>query len=143
MKTDLLQILFNKYISLLSTLGDGSVLFSDKLIVDSNVDFAAFDTWRQKLIKDIQNVDTELHQYLSATDKGLSPEQRMELEAFKLVQKEQVGRILQADAVILTFTEKLLDQVREVLSNLTHGRRALQSYGSSGSSSALVLDHDV
>ena len=143
MKTDLLQLLFNKYISLLSAIGDGSELFSEKLIVDSNIDFAAFDTWRQKLIKEIQNVDTELHQYLSAVDKGLDPEERMELQAFKIAQKEHVGRILQADAVILAFTEKLLDDVRGVLSNLTNGRRALQSYGSSVSSFALVLDHDV
>jgi hypothetical protein len=135
--------LFHKYISHLDDLESGSSSFCEKLLSGNVVEYEVFDAWRQKIIMKIQNVDTELHRYLSSTGNGLSIEECLELEAFKTLQKESVSRILQTDAVILSFTEKQLDEIREVLSNLTHGRRALQRYGASGPSSALVLDHDA
>ena len=143
MKTEDNGELIHKYLSLLAELESGSSTFSEKLLSGNVVEYEVFDAWRQKVIAEIQNVDTELHRYLSATGTGLTVEGCLKLDKFKTLQKEIVGRILQTDAVILSFTEKQLDEVREVLSSLTHGRRALQHYGSSEPSSALVLDHDA
>jgi len=137
------KALFLKYISLLADLESGSSSFCGELLSGNLVEYDVFDAWRQKVIVEIQNVDTEFHRYLSTTGKDMSVEECSELAAFKALQKESVGRILHTDAIILSFTEKQLDEVREVLSSLTHGRRALQHYGASGTSSALVLDHDA
>jgi hypothetical protein len=143
MKIEDVGTLIQKYVSLLADLESGSSLFCEKLVSGAVVEYQVFDSWRQNVLAAIQNVDTGLHRCLSEPGAGLTAEEFRQFEAFKILQKHTVKSILQTDAVIISLTKKVLNEVREDLSNLTHGRRALQHYGSAASSSALVFDQDA
>jgi hypothetical protein len=130
MKTTAFDKLLHMYTHLLSQLEAESSIFCENLLASGEVDFASFDISRQNMIEKIQNIDSDIHNYLAESCNVLSPEDRVRFDAFKLIKKESIERILQTDEAILSETGKLLCEVRNVLQRLSNGRSALKAYGS-------------
>jgi hypothetical protein len=143
MVTTTLENMLRGYVALYITLEKRTMKFHAALQADGNADFSAFEEWRQKIMREIQNIDSRLHVYLNQSANTMTAQKKRLLEDFAGRQAELIRGILQVDASVITLTQQKITGIKTNLINLGQGRLALQGYSSSATISPTAVDKNA
>ncbi len=140
MGTETIEKLIELNLEQLDSLEKGTDDFLKDLRADRNVEYDAFNSWRQNTLAVIQNLDADMKERAEAL-KDKPPADL--LLKFKTRKEDSINRIMQADRAIITIVEQKLSVIRSNLTNLADGRRALQGYGSTSVNPSVIINSEI
>ena len=134
------ETLMQESLALYAALENETADFFAALQSEVDIDFAAFDAWRQKIIPEVQNIDAKVQLSFEQPAVTISPEIRSLLKDFAARRAEHVRRILETDASIIALAEQIASRIKSELKSIDRGRHALQGYSSAGYLSTGAVD---
>lgn len=140
MNRDTMEQLFDKSRERLGALESGTLHFLQSLQAEQNLDYDSFVAWRQNMLFDIQKIDSEIQRRFSENVDKPTPETGRMVEEFRSRQEDCIRKILNTDASIISIAGERLALVRNEMTNLSRGRRALRGYGSAVHTSKASLN---